>query len=119
MAKSLLFISGNQAGQGSMLETKLSYNLLSCRKDLNSGGRSDRDNNEEHVIFDIFEAGEGGGQASIKLTHELDQETGSSVLRLTCALWVYNCLGVPIALKQARDSSHLHEDEEVCHSPRW
>eukprot|EP00884_Botryococcus_braunii_P001070 jgi/Botrbrau1/10964/Bobra.0383s0018.1 len=76
---------------------------------------SDRVKGEAEVNFDVLEEGEGGGHATFYLKFGPDPETGSSVLRLVCACWVYNCLGIPIALQQVKDAgwrSDLSEDQD-------
>lgn len=67
------------------------------------------------VSFLVTQAGESGGSATVQLKHMVDAESGSHILRLTCALWVYNCTGVPLALQQSEmDESSWDDDEVLC-----
>lgn len=49
----------------------------------------------------VHESGEGRGSTTVRVKH-LRQAGGNHVIRFCCALWVYNCTGLPIALQQAR-----------------
>lgn len=67
------------------------------------------------MSFPVTQAGESGGSATVQLKHMVDPESGSHILRLTCALWVYNCTGVPLALQQSEmDDSSRDDDEVLC-----
>ncbi len=67
------------------------------------------------MSFLVTQAGESGGSATVQLKHMVDAESGSHILRLTCALWVYNCTGVPLALQQSEmDESSWDDDEVLC-----
>ena len=41
------------------------------------------------------------GSASLSLCHCYDTKSGGHVLRVSCSLWVFNCTGLPIALRQS------------------
>ena len=41
------------------------------------------------------------GSASLSLCHCYDPKSGGHVLRVSCSLWVFNCTGLPIALRQS------------------
>lgn len=56
-----------------------------------------------------MEEGDGCAYATLFLRVGLDMVTGSSEVRLACGSWVYNCLGIPIALQQAKDGA-WHSD---------
>ena len=47
----------------------------------------------------VHESGEGRGSTSVRVKHVLEG-SGNHVIRFCCALWVYNCTGLPIALQQ-------------------
>lgn len=51
--------------------------------------------------FKVSESGDSRGSATVYLRHLLDSDCGSHLLRFSCALWVYNCTGFPIALQQS------------------
>ena len=53
------------------------------------------------TFFQVHESGEGRGSSSVRVKH-LRQASGNHAIRFCCALWVYNCTGLPIALQQAR-----------------
>eukprot|EP00887_Chlorella_sp_A99_P007395 scaffold2.g7395.t1 len=46
--------------------------------------------------------------------HALDTGTGAHTLRFGCTMWVYNCTGVPIALRQSMDYGSLFAEPEVA-----
>ena len=62
----------------------------------------------------VLESGEGRGRAKLRLIHMLEPCAGSHLLRLTCAAWVYNCAGLPIALRPADEDDAR---ELVRHKP--
>jgi len=41
------------------------------------------------------------GSASLLLCHCYDSASGAHALRVSCSLWVFNCTGLPIALRQS------------------
>lgn len=41
------------------------------------------------------------GSASLSLCHCYDPASGAHTLRVSCSLWVFNCTGLPIALRQS------------------
>lgn len=49
----------------------------------------------------VHESGEGRGSTNVQIKH-LRQASGNHVIRFCCALWVYNCTGMPIAMQQVR-----------------
>ena len=65
------------------------------------------------VSFQVMQAGESRGVATVQLRHMVDTECGSHILRFTCALWVYNCTGLPLALQQSEMEDATREDDEV------
>lgn len=68
---------------------------------------------DSEVKMDVLEEGDGGGHATFFLKVGPDPETGSTILRLVCACWVFNCLGIPIALQQVRDGGWHSDMPEV------
>lgn len=68
---------------------------------------------EATVSFQVTQAGESRGIATVQLKHMVDRECGSHILRFTCALWVYNCTGVPLALQQSEMDDVMRGDNEV------
>ena len=68
------------------------------------------------VSFQVTQAGESRGVATVQLRHMVDAECGSHILRFTCALWVYNCTGVPLALQQSEMEDVSRDDDEVPHT---
>lgn len=51
----------------------------------------------------VVEAGEGRGSVAVRLRHILEASCGIHILQISCALWVYNSAGLPIALQQSTD----------------
>ena len=51
----------------------------------------------------VVEAGEGRGSVGVRLRHILEASCGIHILQISCALWVYNSAGLPIALQQSTD----------------
>ena len=49
----------------------------------------------------VEESGDGRGSVTVRLKHILERECGTRVLQISCTLWVYNCAGLPLALKQS------------------
>ena len=47
----------------------------------------------------MHESGEGRGSTDVRVKH-IVEAAGNHVIRFCCALWVYNCTGLPIALQQ-------------------
>ena len=47
----------------------------------------------------MHESGEGRGSTDVRVKHVVEA-AGNHVVRFCCALWVYNCTGLPIALQQ-------------------
>ena len=47
------------------------------------------------------EVGHGQSEVQVFLRHSLDTATGSHTLLLGCTLWVFNCTGVPVSLRQS------------------
>ena len=45
--------------------------------------------------------GHGQSEVQVFLRHSLDTATGSHTLLLGCTLWVFNCTGVPVSLRQS------------------
>ena len=52
----------------------------------------------------VHESGEGRGSTDVRVKHVVEA-AGNHVIRFCCALWVYNCTGLPIALQQVSSSS--------------
>ena len=50
----------------------------------------------------VHESGEGRGSTDVRVKHVVEA-AGNHVVRFCCALWVYNCTGLPIALQQVTD----------------
>jgi hypothetical protein len=65
------------------------------------------------VAFQVTQAGENRGMSTVQLRHMVDRECGGHILRLTCALWVYNCTSVPLALQETAMDDALRQDSEV------
>lgn len=66
----------------------------------------------ESTSADVTEAVEGGRAVPIQITRQQDAITGAHTLMISCALWVYNCTGLPIALQQLQQ----HEDADAENS---
>ncbi|KAK9798969.1 hypothetical protein WJX73_003190 [Symbiochloris irregularis] len=66
-----------------------------------SDGESPRIEEAAETFFKVSESGDSRGSATVYLRHLLDTDCGSHLLRFSCALWVYNCTGFPIALQQS------------------
>lgn len=49
----------------------------------------------------VNESGEGRGSTCVRVKHVLEAD-GNHIIHFCCALWVYNCTGLPIALQQVR-----------------
>jgi len=47
----------------------------------------------------VHESGEGRGSTDVRVKHVVEP-AGNHVIRFCCALWVFNCTGLPIALQQ-------------------
>lgn len=47
----------------------------------------------------LYEVGPGRSTVDVSLRHTIDPGTGTHILRVACPLWVYNCTGLPIALR--------------------
>lgn len=71
------------------------------------------------VTMEVSKTKKEEGSASVALSHYRDTNTGSHALRVSCALWVFNCTGLPIALRERTDTEHTfgHADE-VCIATR-
>lgn len=65
------------------------------------------------MSFQVTQAGESRGNSTVHLKHIVDRECGSHILRLTCALWVYNCTSVPLALQESAMDDTPRQDGEV------
>lgn len=61
--------------------------------------------------FTVYESAEGHGSATVYLRHLLDADCGSHLLRFSCALWVYNCTGFPVALQQSDADESVSADQ--------
>lgn len=48
----------------------------------------------------VQEEGKARAVSTVTLVREVDAASGATLLRLSCALWVYNCSGLPIALQR-------------------
>ncbi|KAK2078489.1 hypothetical protein QBZ16_003329 [Prototheca wickerhamii] len=53
----------------------------------------------------LVEQGQGAHRPGATLRQGLDVGSGARVLALSCALWVFNCAGQPLALRQAADDT--------------
>lgn len=63
----------------------------------------------------LVEVGQSGHSVGVVLRHGLDPGSGARVLRLTCTLWIFNCTGQPLALRQAHeDAGHFTEAERAA-----
>ena len=65
---------------------------------------------------DVIEAVEGGRAVPIQITRQQDTVTGAHTLLISCALWVYNCTGLPIALQQLQQQNAYEPENsyQVC-----
>ncbi|KAK9859298.1 hypothetical protein WJX84_010790 [Apatococcus fuscideae] len=73
------------------------------------GAASEREACPQSVSADVVEAVEGGRAVPIQITRQQNPVTGAYALTVSCALWVYNCTGLPIALQQLQQQ----EDAEM------
>lgn len=48
----------------------------------------------------VQEEGKARARSAVALVREVDAASGATLLRLSCALWVYNCSGLPVALQR-------------------
>ena len=78
------------------------------------------------MSFRVAQTGDSRGTATVQLEHTLDRDCGSHVLRVACALWVYNCIGLPLALQESSRDDELRGNDQVSpeHSkgqsePHW
>lgn len=55
---------------------------------------------------------DGAGSIPICITHSIEGFTGRHVFELSCALWVYNCTGMAVAIREYEDCEPF-VDEEV------
>lgn len=55
------------------------------------------------TAVEVSEESQGRGRASVLLKHILEAECGSHILRTSCALWVYNCTSMPLAVRQGEE----------------
>jgi hypothetical protein len=69
------------------------------------------------VSFTVTQAGESRGTSLVQLRHSVERQCGGHALALTCALWVYNCAGLPLALAQSNWEQPARPDDEVSCSP--
>lgn len=43
----------------------------------------------------------GRSTVDVSIQHALNVTTGSNLVRLSCGMWVYNCIGIPISIRNA------------------
>jgi hypothetical protein len=98
------------------------WTLLSCylpdspqEQSLPSARRSVGEGESSAVSVQVTQAGENRGVSTVQLKHMVDRECGSHILRLSCALWVYNCTSVPLALQESATDEAQQESEVRCH----
>lgn len=82
---------------------------------MRSGGSAGLDEEAQSaaVSFTVTQAGESRGTNLVQLRHAVERQCGGHALALTCALWVYNCTGLPLALQQSNWEQPPRADDEV------
>eukprot|EP00803_Ostreobium_quekettii_P009393 evm.model.scf_204.12 EVM.evm.TU.scf_204.12 scf_204:78769-93194(-) len=65
----------------------------------------------EDVTMQVSAEGHSG--VPVRIRHYVHGFTGSHVFELCCAFWVYNCAGIPIALRESRGKEPVVEEEAV------
>ena len=60
----------------------------------------------------LHELGVGQSSVEVAVRHGLDAATGSHLIRLACTLWLFNCTGVPVSLRQAVEESGVGFEAE-------
>lgn len=54
------------------------------------------------------------GRSTVTLRRTLERASGCNVLRFSCALWVYNCSGLPLALQKVRPACSTSCRSQNC-----
>lgn len=67
---------------------------------------------ESIVIIDC----DGAGSIPICITHSMEGFTGRHVFELSCALWVYNCTGMSVAIREYEDYEPFVDEEVSTHN---
>ena len=68
---------------------------------------------------------EGHGGVPVRIRHSVHGFTGGHIFELCCDLWVYNCTGIAIALRESRGKEPVVEEEvstvvfKTCVSCIW
>ncbi len=53
------------------------------------------------TVATVQELPPGRSTVDVSLHHALNIATGSHLLRLSCGMWIYNCIGVPLSIRNA------------------
>ena len=64
----------------------------------------------------VREEAKARGSSTVTLRRTVESASGCNVLRFSCALWVYNCCGLPLALQkvtQRRSCAHAKMPDAV------
>jgi len=53
------------------------------------------------TVTTVQELPPGRSTVDVSIQHALSVATGSHLVRLSCGIWIYNCIGVPVSLRNA------------------
>jgi SHR-binding domain of vacuolar-sorting associated protein 13 len=53
------------------------------------------------TVATVQELPPGRSTVDVSIQHALSLATGSHVVRLSCGMWIYNCIGIPLSIRNA------------------